>query len=249
MIKSLICSMGFCLLVPNAQAAVSYLYDGNGMPEDQGWTLFSGTGHLGGTARVTPNPGGGFEAETNGMAFHSYAIDTGYAEFLVSARMRITHAQYNFADAGLMFSVLGQPNKPDRFSGFFLTPDQVGFMDLTDMAPIAAEQYHDFTILYRDNALSFFVDDSFDDIMSGGALPELYRLDPIPSVFGNTPGVVQIGDWTNDLNVNSRYRLDSVRFIGITPVPEPATSLMLSLGLGFLAFAAQKKRPLSTPHK
>ena len=246
MIKSLICSMGLCLVIPNAQAAISYLYDGRGTPDEQGWTRYSGAGHLGGTSEVSLVPGGGFEAETDGMAFNSYAIDTGYAEFMVSARIRMTHAQYNFADAGLMFSVLGEPNQPDRFSGFFLTPDQVGFMDLTDMAPVTAEQYHDYTVLYRDNALSFFLDDSFDDIMSGVAMPELYRLDPIPSIFGNRSGVVQIGDWTNDLNVNSRYRMQSVSFLGITPIPEPGTSLMLSLGLGFLAFSIQKKRFLST---
>lgn len=247
MLKSLFSlSIGLCFLIPNAQAEVSTLYDGTGSPVDHGWTLNSGHGHLGGTVTETQIPGA-LDVETTGMQFHTYAYDTGYAEFLVSTRMRITHAQYNFADAGLMFSVFGPAGKPDRFNSFYLTPDHVGFMDLADMAPIAAEQYHDFTVLYRNNELSFFVDDSFEDIMNGVALPELYRLNPIPSIFGNTTGVIQIGDQTNDLDVNSRYQLASVSFIGITPIPEPGTALMLSLGLGFLAFAAQKKRPLSTP--
>lgn len=232
---------GFLLFVTQVQAAEVTLYDGDGTPDQQGWTRISGAGHLGGSVTETDIPGHSLEIQTDRMRFHSYALDTGYAEFLVGARMRISHAQYNFADAGLMFSVLGENGEPDRFSGIYLTPDHVGFMNLKDMAPIAAEQYHDFAILYRDHALSFFVDDSFESIMNGTAVPELHRVNPIPSIFGNTSGVVQIGDQTNDLNVNSRYILDSVRFLGITPVPEPQTSLMFGAGLAFLAWAARRR--------
>lgn len=235
--------IGFCLLIPNAQAEVVTLYDGTGTPVDHGWTLNSGHGHLGGTVTETQTHGA-LDVETTGMQFHTYAYDTGYAEFMVSARIRVTHAQFNWADAGLRFSVLGTATFPDRFNGIYLAPDQVGFMDLGDMAPVAAEQYHDFTILYRNRELSFFVDDSFDSIMSGAAVPELYRLNPIPSAYANAVGVVQIGDQTNDPNINSRYRLESVKFLGITPVPEVGTSLMMSLGLALLALAATKNKSL-----
>ncbi|HEU4708112.1 MAG TPA: PEP-CTERM sorting domain-containing protein [Methylophilaceae bacterium] len=232
---------GFLLLAIQAHAAEVTLYDGNGTPADEGWTRISGAGHRGGSVTETQIPGHSLEIETDRMRYHSYALDTGYAEFLVGARMRITDAQYNYADAGLMFSVLGKSGEPDRFSGVYLTPDHVGFMDLKDMAPIAAEQYHDFAILYRDHALSFYVDDSFQSIMDGTAVPELYRTDPIPSRWGNTSGVVQIGDQTNDFNVNSRYILENVRFLGITPVPEPETSIMFGAGLAFLAWAARRR--------
>jgi hypothetical protein len=240
-------SVGFCLLlstaqVSQAQTEVTTLYDGVGTPADHGWTLHTGAGHLGGSVTETFIPSNSLEVETTRMRFHSWSFDTGHAEFLVSARMRITHAQYNFADAGLIFSVLGEAGKPDRFSGIYLTPDHVGFMDLKGMAPIAAEQYHDFTILFRDNALGFYVDDSFESILNGTAVPEMYRPDPIPSFFGNTMGVIQIGDQSNDFRVNSRFRLESISFIGITPIPEPGTSLTLSVGLAWLAWAASRKR-------
>lgn len=245
--SQLLGSVGICLLMvipgfSQAQTEVTTLYDGNGPPGDQGWGLHTGAGHLGGSVTETFTPGNTMEVETRRMRFHSYSFDTGYAEFLVSSRMRITHAQYNFADAGLMFSVLGKDGKPDRFSSIYLTPDHVGFMDLKDMAPIAAEQYHDFSILFRDNTLSFYVDDSFESILNGTAVPELFRADPIPSIFGNTMGVVQIGDQTNDFSVNSRYRLESVSFIGITPIPEPETALMFGAGLALLALTAGRRR-------
>ena len=244
--SQMLSGVGFCLLtsisaVSQAQIETTTLYDGVGTPADQGWTRFSGAGDRGGSVTETHIPGNTLEVETTRMRFHSYAIDTGHVEFLVSARMRITHAQYNFADAGLMFSVLGDAGDPDRFSGFYLTPDHVGFMDLQDMAPIGAEQYHDFTILYRDNALSFFVDDSFDSILNGSAVPELYRNDPLPSLWGNTAGVIQIGDQSNDFGINSRYRLSSVSFVGITPIPEPETSLMFGAGLALLAWSARRR--------
>jgi hypothetical protein len=239
-------SAGTCLLALFASSVfaapqVTTLYDGVNTPADHDWTRFSGAGHLGGSVSETYIPGNTLEVETTRMRYHSYAYDTGHVEFLVSARMRITHAQYNFADAGLMFSVLGGAGNPDRFSGIYLTPDHVGFMDNRDMAPIAAERYHDFTILFRDNTLGFYVDDSFESILNGTAVPELYRVDPIPSRFGNTAGVIQIGDQTNDFNVNSRYKLESVSFIGITPVPEPETSLMFGAGLAFLAWASRRR--------
>ena len=244
--SQLLGSVGNCLLVlftqpVFAQPEVTTLYDGVNTPGDHGWTRFSGAGHLGGSVTETYIPGNTLEVETTRMRYHSYAFDTGHVEFLVSARMRITHAQYNFADAGLMFSVLGDSGKPDRFSGIYLTPDHVGFMDNRDMAPIAAERYHDFTILFRDNTLSFYVDDSFETILDGTAVAELYRVDPIPSRFGNTAGIVQIGDQSNDFKVNSRYKLESVSFIGITPVPEPETSLMFGAGLAFLAWASRRR--------
>lgn len=237
---------GVCLLasmagISHAEPEVTTLYDGTDTPAEQGWTRLTGAGHLGGSVTETHIPGNTLEVETTRMRYHSYSFDTNHAEFLVSARMRITHAQYNFADAGLIFSVLGDAGKPDRFSGIYLTPDHVGFMDLADMAPIAAERYHDFTILYRDDALSFFVDDSFESILNGSAVPELYRNEPLPSLWGNRTGVVQIGDQTNDFNVNSRYRLASVSFIGITPIPEPETNLMFGAGLAFLAWASRRR--------
>lgn len=239
-------SLGFCCLMAYtpAQAEIVTLYDGTGTPVDQGWTLETGAGDLGGSVTETHIPGNTLDVETTRMQFHSWSFDTGYAEFMVSSRIRITHAQYNFADAGLMFSVLGEAGEPDRFSSFYLTPDHVGFMDLDGMAPIAAEQYHDFTILYRDNALGFYVDDSFDSILDGSAVPELYRLDPIPSLWGNEMGVIQIGDQTNDLNVNSRYRLASVSFLGITPIPEPEKALMLGAGIALLALTARRRTRL-----
>ena len=238
--------IGFCLLtsipaVSQAQIETTTLYDGVGTPADQDWTLFSGAGHRGGSVTETHIPGNTLNVESTRMRFHSYAFDTNHVEFLVSARMRITHAQYNFADAGLLFSVRGDAGDPDRFSGIYLTPDHVGFMDLRDMAPIGAERYHDFTILFRDNALSFFVDDSFENILNGSAVPELYRADPTSSLWGNTTGVVEIGDQSNDFNVNSHYRLESVSFIGITPIPEPGTSLMFGAGLAFLAWASRRR--------
>lgn len=240
-------SAGFCVLasmtgLSHAQPEVTTLYDGAGTPADQGWTRLTGAGDLGGSVTETHIPGNTLEVETTRMRFHSYSFDTNHAEFLVSARMRISHAQYNFADAGLIFSVLGDPGEPDRFSGIYLTPDHVGFMDLKDMAPIAAEQYHDFTILFRDNALGFYVDDSFESILNGSAIPELYRENPLPSLWGNRMGVIEIGDQTNDFNVNSRYRLASVSFIGITPIPEPETSVMFGAGLAFLAWASRRRR-------
>jgi hypothetical protein len=237
---------GFCLLVSTAGLChagpeATTLYDGVNTPADHGWNLHTGTGHLDGSVTETYIPGASLDVETTGMRYHSWSFDTGHAEFLVSARMRITHAQYNFADAGLMFSVLGEDGAPDRFSGIYLTPDHVGFMDLKDMAPIEAGRYHDFTILFRDNALSFYVDDSFESILDGTAVPELYRVDPIPSLWGNRSGIVQIGDQTNDPDVNSRYLLERVSFIGITPVPEPEVSLMFGMGLAMLAFATRKR--------
>ena len=236
-------SLGFCCLMAYApaQAKIVALYDGTGTLADQGWDLHTGAGHLGGGVTETYIPGNTLDVESSRARFHSWSFDTGYAEFMVSSRMRITHAQYNFADAGLMFAVLGDAREPDRFSGFYLTPDHVGFMDLKDMAPIAAEQYHDFTILYRDNVLSFYVDDSFESILDGTAVPELYRLNPLPSLWGNKTGVIQIGDQSNDFNVNSRYRLESVSFLGITPIPESETALLFGTGLALLAMTARRR--------
>ena len=243
-----VCSLGLSCLLAFAQAqaveAVT-LYDGTGTPVDHGWKPLSGTGHLGGSVTETFHPGHSLDVESKRMRYHSWSFDTGHSEFLVSTRMRITHAQYNFADAGLIFSVLGKAGRPDRFSGVYLTPDHVGFMDLEDMAPIAAERYHDFTILYRDNVLSFYVDDSFESILNGTAIPELYRTDPIPSRWADRSGVIQIGDQTNDFRVNSRYRLESVSFIGITPVPEPGTTFMFGAGLALLAVLAKKEKALA----
>jgi len=236
-------SLGICslLMIDPAQAEIMSLYDGTGSPADHGWNLHTGAGDLGGSVTETFIPGNTLDVESTRMRFHSWSFDTGYAEFMVSSRMRITHAQYNFADAGLMFSVLGEAREPDRFSSFYLTPDHVGFMDLKDMAPIAAEQYHDFTILFRNNVLSFYVDDSFESILDGRAVPELYRVNPIPSIFGNKMGVIQIGDQSNDFNVNSGYRLESVSFLGITPIPEPGTTLMFGTGLALLGFTARHR--------
>ena len=239
-----ICSLGLCSLFAYtpAQAEVVTLYDGTGTPVDHGWKLRSGAGHLGGSVTETYDPGSSLDVESTRMRFHSWSYDTGYSEFLVSSRMRITHAQYNFADAGLMFSVLGEAGEPDRLSSFYLTPDHVGFMDLKDMAPIAAEQYHDFTILYRDNVLSFYVDDSFESILNGTAVPELYRTNAISSLWSNRTGVIQIGDQTNDFNVNSRYRLESVSFLGITPIPEPETTLLMGAGIALLSLVGKRRR-------
>lgn len=239
----LVYSLGVCCLMAYApaQAEIVTLYDGTGTLADHGWDLHTGAAHPGGSVTETFDPGKSLDVESTRTRFHSWSLDTGYAEFMVSSRIRITHAQYNFADAGLMLSVLGEAREPDRFSSFYLTPDHVGFMDLKDMAPIAAEQYHDFTILFRDNALSFYVDDSFESILDGSAVPELYRLNPIPSIFGNTMGVIQIGDQSNDLNVNSRYQLDSISFLGITPIPEPETTLMFGAGLALLALTARRR--------
>ena len=243
-----VCSLGLGFLLSYApvQALETVtLYDGTGTPVDHGWTPLSGTGHLGGSVTETFHPGHSLDVESKRMRYHSWSYDSGYSEFLVSTRMRISHAQYNFADAGLIFSVLGDVGEPDRFSGIYLTPDHVGFMDLKDMAPIAAQQYHDFTILYRDNVLSFYVDDSFESILNGTAVPEMYRTDPIPSRWANQSGVIQIGDQTNDFRVNSRYRLESVSFIGITPVPEVGTTFMFGAGLALLALLGRRNNALA----
>lgn len=233
--------IGLLVLSPVASAADTYLYTGTGTLESQGWTLFGNAPE--GTASVTTQnsgtPADVLEVQSFDSRIQLYSIASGYTEALVSARVRVIDAQHNFADAGLMFSIFGVTapvSTPDRLSSFYLLPGEVGFMDLGASAQTGADAFHDYAILYLNNKVSLFIDQSFDAILAGTAPAVLERTGPFFHL-----GNVHFGDQTNDVDVNSHYLLDSIRLHGITPVPEPGTYALLLAGLGILGFAVRAR--------
>lgn len=223
-----------------AQAATeTYLFDGSGLPDAHGWLLDSGAGHLGGSVTVIPQTGGGpadvLEVETTGMQFHLYSYATGYGEFLLTTRVKVESSGHNFADAGFQISVFGDYGSPDRLNSFYVTPGEVGFMDDGASATTTVGVFHDYSVLYRAGTVSLFVDTPSDQILGGTATALLSR-----SGAFHSAGVVAFGDGTNDEDLNSHYILDDVRLVGLAPVPELPTSLLL--GAGVVALGALGRR-------
>ncbi len=220
---------------PSAHGVSTYLFTGSGTPEEQGWALQSGAGHLGGSVSIATQTGGGLsdvlQAETSGMQYHQYSLNTGYSQFLVGARLQIISASHNYADAGFMLSPFGTWNSwgssPDRLNSVYIDPAEMGFMNLTSSVSVVPGDFHEYAILYRNNLLEVFIDETFTDILGGVASPVLSRNGPMLN-----PGVIAFGDQTNDLDVNSSYILDYIKFQGLSinsppPPPPPPPQVLL----------------------
>jgi hypothetical protein len=243
--RRFIAIISFFILSPGAYGSSVYLFTGSGTPEAQGCTLNSGAGHLGGTVDVVTQAGGGLSdalyVETTGMQFHKYSLNTGFSEFLVSARLKVTSGSHNSYDAGFMFSPFGTPelfgSLPDRSNSIYIDPAETGFMDLASSVPITSGVFHEYAILYRNNLLEIFIDNSYEDILSGFAESILSRTGPI-----SNPGLITFGDQTNDPGVNSTYTLDFIKFQGITPAPVPLPGAIWLFGSALVGIFASISR-------
>lgn len=234
----------------NANASILTLFDGEGSPEQSGWTKISGaqqsSGPLAGTATEIQQsgfPNNSFSVETTGTRYHVYSMDTGYESFVVSMRVMVEEASHNLFDAGFMFAPLGSFTNPvTRINSIYIDPNQVGFMDESASFQVDANNFHDYFIKYDDknSSIGFYIDSSFDEIKYNQVNP-IFSKTLDTTGYENAdylPGVIVFGDQTNDLDVNSKYTLDYVKFEGIdrrsiptAPVPEPATILLLGGGL------------------
>ena len=225
---------------PGQAATETVLFDGSGLPDDHGWLLDSGAGHLGGTVTVIPQTGGGaadvLEVATTGMQFHLYTYFTGYRELLLTTRVKVESGGFNFADAGFLMSVFGARGEADRLNSFYVTPNEVGFTDGSGSVATTSGAFHDYAVLYRAGTVSLFVDAASSESLAGTATAALTRTAPF-----DAEGYVAFGDATNDDGVNSHYVLDDVRLVGWAPVPEAPAGWLLSAGLAVLLGAARRR--------
>lgn len=262
----------FFAFLPVSQAASVVLFDGSGIPEDQGWSVFSSTGP---EPVITTQTGGGlsdlFSVETAGRRIHKYRYDAGSSALLTSIRVAVADASHNFADAGFYFSVIHSNGEwmPDRANSIYIDSDEIGFMNSGLSSEeswtysLDATEFHEYVIRYSStHLLELFVDAQFSDIESGIVTPvlirQMYEDQSFPGLGPNYwdnhhVGSISFGDMTNDLNVNSSYEVDFVRYENLGELEErppseappgavPAPSAIWLFGSGLAGIGYQQLR-------
>lgn len=231
----------------SAVEGLIYLFDGSGLPEDQGWLSYT-NGYGGDPDRPSPviitQTGGGpndvFSASTSAMTFNEYMIDSGSGSFYVSMRVAIEEASHDMHDAGFAFSPIGRSYPitgtggnnfvwSDRFLGLYINDDQIGFQDNSGVYYLDATDYHEYAVLYTHDSMKIYVDTPYEQIIQGNATPVLSR--EIPSLHPHQDqhggmsygwdslieGAIVFGDTTNDDGINSTYTLDYIKFEYLGP--------------------------------
>ena len=244
------------LLSLTARATPVLLFNGTGVPESQGWSVFSSDGSIpaNGPEPIlsTQNTGTDsdvFSVQTSGTRIHLYHYDTFAGEFLASIRVAVYSSAHNLFDAGFYFSpgytrVQNERVLGDRSNSIYIDPNGIGFLDGTNGTfSLDATSFHQYSLLLKAGELKVYVDASNDDILSLAAAPVLTRpfipYDPSDVL---TVGIIAFGDMTNDRSppINSRYSVDFLTLETLskrqTPVPEP--SVFSLFGLGCLCLAS-----------
>jgi hypothetical protein len=227
-----------------AAAAPITLYDGSSLPGTQGWAQ-----SYSGNATATVGAGTTEFNSTNGADnINLYKYNSGATDYIVSIRLQVFSSSYNHFDAGLVFSPFGTMDfwAEDRVNGLFIGESAVLWGDLGASHAVNTGVFHEYAMRYQNGNLDVFVDADFDAIAAGTATAVLSRASVGPSVANLSRGIIVWGDATNDVNVNSRYAVDFVKFQDLTPatpVPEPGT--MTLLGLGLAGIVARRRRGAS----
>ncbi|MDH3998927.1 MAG: PEP-CTERM sorting domain-containing protein [Desulfuromonadales bacterium] len=246
----LLLSVLFVLTVSES-AAVSILFDGSSLPEDQGWLNYSNGGFdAQRPVAVTGSSGGTFHSSTDGLTFNEYMKYIGSDSFYVSLSVSIESAFHTQHDAGFTFSPIGRKYPitgegsnafvwTERYHGLYIDTDGIGFLDNSQSYAMDTSGFHDYSIVYEDDFIEVFIDETYSEIVNNVAIPVLSRQVVGVNWDNFLRGAIVFGDTTNELGSNSSYYIGSMEISdSLEPVPEPSSLLLLGLG----SFMLRRKR-------
>ena len=219
-----------------ASAAPVVIYDGTSSPTSQGWLRPVAQGN------ETVLPGGLTEFMTNTAPAalvgeqNIYRFSSAASNFIASIRLRVVSVTpHNTFDAALMFGVFDNAfalpgSSGDRSRMLAIDPAGVAWSDDSGASAVDTSLFHEYAIHYDNGQMNVYIDAAYADIAAGTATPALSRAIPPYA----TLGTIVFGDQTNDVNVDSHYIVDFVRFQNLAVAPSKIPTLS-EWGLVFMS--------------
>ena len=243
-----------CLSIPSyVQAGPTMLFDGTGLPENQGWIKY--TNYSNGTVNTFVT-NGIFTMDTTVGDGHSTALYMKYVGkeyyFRYSVRLRIIESGgHNLYDASFclgpygfdsMFLTSPMPNHGDPPRGGMLYFDEYAVGNTMAMnyqsydisyAADTTDNFHLYTLEVKSDSVDVFIDNN-----------PVFTYSSPESII--TDGYVFFGDQCNEFGLDSKVEIDYITYESletpwpVKPIPVPNSIFLSGFGMG-LIFLIRKK--------